>query len=120
MEPAQSKKDTGSGKTKPSSASKKTPPKSPSTKSVKSSSSKDSDHGKTEVKKQPEKGQSGEAAEPSQTTASSTLGPEEKLDDDFTQPLWWEEMFQLMKDQRPTIENLLHKKLEDVGIKPVS
>lgn len=75
------------------------------------------------MKEQPEKRQSGEADRPHETTAMSTVGPEESLESTESEVDWCEEllqMFQLMKDQRPIIQKCLTERLKNLGIKPVS
>lgn len=80
------------------------------------------------MKEQPEKRQSGKPDRPRKTTAVSTVGPEESLESmesevDSLTLHWCEKLqqtFQLMKDQRPTIQKCLTERLKKLGIKPVS
>lgn len=84
----------------------------------------------TELKEQPEKHQSGEPERPREPTTLSAPAPEGNLEPELaeseagsTEPHWCEKLrqiFQLMKDQRPSVEKLFINRLSNLGIKPVS
>lgn len=84
----------------------------------------------TELKEQPEKHQSGEPERPREPTTLSASAPEEDLEPALaeseagsTAQHWCEkfrQIFELMKDQRPNVEKLFIKRLNNLGIKPVS
>lgn len=78
----------------------------------------------TQVKEQPEKRQSDEPDRPRESTALSTVGPEESLESAESEDEYWceklQQKFQLMKDQRPIIQKCLTERLTKLGIKPVS
>lgn len=83
-----------------------------------------------ELKEQPEKHQSGEPERPGEATTLSASAPEENLEPELAESEagspalnWCEklrQMFQLMEDQRPSVEKLFINRLNNLGIKPVS
>lgn len=84
----------------------------------------------TELKEESEKHQSGEPERPREPKTLSASAPEENLEpelaesEDGSTALHWceklRQIFQLMKDQRPSVEKLFINRLNNLGIKPVS
>lgn len=84
----------------------------------------------TELKEQPEKPQSGEPERPREPTTLSACAPGEDPEPEVaeseagsTVQHWCEkfrQIFELMKDQQPSVEKLFMKRLNNLGIKPVS
>lgn len=84
----------------------------------------------TELKEQPEKHQSCSPERDRQPTTFSASAPEENPEPKLAESevgstsLHWceklRQIFQLMKDQRPSVEKLFINRLNELGIKPVS
>ena len=84
----------------------------------------------TELREQPEKHQSGEPETPREAGTLFASAPEENPEPELSESESLStaqhcceklrKIFQLMKDQRPSVEKLFVNRLNNLGIKPVS